>query len=116
MNNFDRYGRTRNAYLNLVGFADDYMPAVEDVLSRIRRAELVLYNAGMDAYQHCTRGGIPGIDDTMLRERERLVFADLRAKGIPVAFVLAGGYIDLNLSREKLVELHRCTITEAARH
>jgi hypothetical protein len=51
----------------------------------------------------------------VLAARERLVFAWCRERRLPVAFVLAGGYIGPGLSVDELVALHRTTIEEAAR-
>jgi hypothetical protein len=50
----------------------------------------------------------------MLAERERLVFAWCREKRLPVAFVLAGGYLGAGLDRAGLVALHRLTLAAAA--
>jgi acetoin utilization deacetylase AcuC-like enzyme len=44
-----------------------------------------------------------------------MVFDWAAAHGIPVAFVLAGGYSGRELSRSELVDLHMLTIVEAAR-
>ena len=43
-----------------------------------------------------------------------MVFGYYHAKGIPVAFALAGGYVGLDLSQKGLVDLHRLTIEAAA--
>lgn len=50
----------------------------------------------------------------VLAEREALVFGWCCEQGIPTAFVLAGGYSGARLPREKLVGLHRLTISAAA--
>jgi len=96
-----------------------YLGAIEKQLEVIDRSGwmpgLCLYNAGMDPVETCGIGGLPGISPGMLREREVTVFEWLAQRGIPVAFVLAGGYSAGRLSREGLVALHRHTIEEAAR-
>jgi hypothetical protein len=66
----------------------------------------------MDPHQS-SPGGIPGITFAMLAERERLVFSWARERRIPVAFVLAGGYLSPDLSQDDLVGLHRLTIAAA---
>ena len=49
----------------------------------------------------------------MLAEREGLVFDWAEEHGLPVAFVLAGGYL-VDTDWEELVGLHRLTIRKAA--
>lgn len=47
--------------------------------------------------------------------RERLVFDWCRRRGIPIAFVLAGGYLGPGLDESGLVALHRLTLSAAVR-
>ena len=64
--------------------------------------DLCLYNAGMDPHASCALGGlagIAGIADAILAERERLVFAWCQERGLPIAFVLAGGYVGRGLDQ-----------------
>jgi hypothetical protein len=58
-------------------------------------------------------GGLCGMTFRVLAERERIVFDWARARGVPVAFALAGGYTSADLSVEDLVRLHRLTIVSA---
>ncbi len=99
--------------LDVVSNAAAYLPTVERRLEASPGADLVIYNAGMDAHEH-GGGGIPGITAEVLAERERLVFAWARAAGMPIAFVLAGGYTSSRLDEAGLVDLHRLTIATAA--
>lgn len=103
----------------MVNDAARYLGAIERQLEVFDRSGwvpgLCLYNAGMDPVETCSIGGLPGITPAMLREREAMVFEWLAQRGIPVAFVLAGGYSMGPLTREGLVALHRHTIQEAAR-
>ena len=78
------------------------------------RFDLCLYNAGMDPHELCPVGGLAGIDDSVIARRERLVFSWCRERKLPVAFVLAGGYIGPDLDQAGLVALHRLTLTEAS--
>ena len=71
------------------------------------------YNAGMDPHEHCPTGGLAGIDAGMLAERERRVFAWCVRRRLPVAFVLAGGYLGSRLGIGALVALHRSTLIAA---
>lgn len=115
---FDRYTPSGRWTLDLVTQATDYLPVIADRLRGVdRRAtdyDLVLYNAGMDPYERCVVGGLDGIDATILRERERMVFQWVRGHEWPVAFVLAGGYARDPEGRRDLVALHRATIEAAA--
>jgi acetoin utilization deacetylase AcuC-like enzyme len=99
-----------------VRHASDYLPTLERRLAALegRRFDLCLYNAGMDPHEDSAVGGLGGITLDVLREREARVFAWASSRGIPIAFVLAGGYVGSRMSRETLVALHRCTIEAAA--
>lgn len=67
--------------------------------------DLILYQAGMDPYDGA------GISAEALAARDAFVFALARARGIPLTWVLAGGYAD----RETLVDLHTGTVRAANR-
>jgi acetoin utilization deacetylase AcuC-like enzyme len=72
--------------------------------------QLCIYYAGMDPHEGCAFGGLPGIDDRMLRQRDKLIFDWLVKQNIPCAFSLGGGYIGPGLDRDGLVSLHRGTV------
>jgi acetoin utilization deacetylase AcuC-like enzyme len=113
---FDRYQPTGGNRLGLIADASQYLSAIEQMLAEVARQgnyQLCLYNAGMDPHEHCPVGGLPGITTALLAERERMVFEWCHARGCPVAFVLAGGYIGSALSRDDLVALHRLTLKSA---
>ncbi len=44
-----------------------------------------------------------------------MVFELCRRRKLPVAFVLAGGYLGHDLDQQRLVELHQLTLSWAAR-
>ncbi|MFO0897894.1 MAG: hypothetical protein U0836_10770 [Pirellulales bacterium] len=115
---FDQYRDTAQARLAMVDSAAQYMDCVRRALDDANALgvayDLCLYNAGMDPYEGCPVGGLPRIDREMLAERERRVFAWCAERRLPVAFVLAGGYLGPRLDRAKLVGLHRLTLTAAA--
>jgi len=119
VNAFDFYRGDDAFRLFVVRRAADYLPTIERELEAIARSgrhhDLCLYNAGMDPFEGCATGGLSGITAEVLAARERLVFAWCRERRLPVAFVLAGGYIGPGLSVDELVALHRTTIEEAAR-
>ena len=110
----DPYNPAEWNTLDMVSDASTYLDVVRSRLADLEKAGqmpgLCLYNAGMDPDARCVIGGLRGMAATMLREREDLVFGWCRERGIPVAFVLAGGYESSELSRDSLVALHRMTI------
>jgi len=113
---FDRYEPTGANTFDLVGNAALYIPTIERRLGELasERFDLCLYNAGMDPHEGCRVGGLAGIDESVLARRENLVFSWCREKKLPVAFVLAGGYIGPGLDQDGLVALHRLTLTAAS--
>jgi acetoin utilization deacetylase AcuC-like enzyme len=115
---FDAYtpDRTGSSTLDLIHQADAYLPTLERRLAEIESVpfDVMLYNAGVDAYQGCDIGGLRGVTSEVLGARERIVFDWATRRAIPLAFVLAGGYSGLRFPREELVRQHRATIAAAA--
>ena len=116
---FDAYEPGAQSSLTLVRDASRYLAAISEQLERFERRALApglcIYNAGMDPCESSSVGALRGITPAILAERERHVFDWCRARSIPVAFVLAGGYIGARLDEAGLVALHRLTIAAAAR-
>jgi acetoin utilization deacetylase AcuC-like enzyme len=116
---FDNYKPAERFTLDLVKNASDYLPTIERRLNEHdaanRKFELCLYNAGMDPFEMCSEGGLSGITREILARREALVFDWCAQRKIPIAFVLAGGYLSLRLDPDGLVALHRLTLDTAAR-
>lgn len=114
---FDRYVPGPQGTLDRVTAAAVYLPAVEAGLAALKAAgpafDLCLYNAGMDPYESCPIGGLPGITRRILAARETRVFTWCRARRIPIAFVLAGGYVGPDFPVADLVALHRLTLEAA---
>jgi acetoin utilization deacetylase AcuC-like enzyme len=84
----------------------NYLAAVASLVPELlgsRKPDLVLYQAGMDPFDGA------GITPEALAIRDAYVFALCRARGIPAAWVLAGGYADM----ETLVRLHTGTVRAA---
>jgi acetoin utilization deacetylase AcuC-like enzyme len=115
---FDLYQPAGHNTLDLLDTPARYLPTLEARLHALDAAghvfDLCLYNAGMDPYEACEIGGLAGITHDLLPQREHTVFDWLRARRLPVAFVLAGGYVGPHLSRDQLVNLHRLTLAAAA--
>ena len=118
VNGFDAYRPGPRHTLDLVRSAADYLPTIQARLAALPAHapafDLCLYNAGMDPHQDCPVGGLRGITTELLAAREQLVFDWCREQGVPVAFVLAGGYTGPRLDQAALVGLHRLTLTAAA--
>jgi acetoin utilization deacetylase AcuC-like enzyme len=78
---------------------------MENTLPRLLergRPDLLLYQAGADPYREDPYSPLD-LDHEALRERDRRVFAFCREHGIPVAWVLAGGYTP---DTRKVVQVH----------
>jgi len=56
------------------------------------KPDLVQYQAGVDCHEDDPVGGIAGIDDGVLLERDRFVIREVVARQIPMVINLAGGY------------------------
>ncbi len=115
---FDGYTPSGHNTLDVVPTAERYVPTIgarlDALPTRAPAFDVCLYNAGMDPYQRCAIGGLKGIDRSMLEERERLVFGWCRRQRLPIAFVLAGGYLGPGLDKAGLTDLHRLTLAAAA--
>jgi acetoin utilization deacetylase AcuC-like enzyme len=119
VNPFDAYADGGAIRLHRVRRAADYLPVIgrglDGIAAGTTRPGLVLYNAGMDPFEGCPVGGLAGITQEVLAARERLVFDWCRRERVPVAFVLAGGYVGPGLDVAELVALHRLTLEAAVR-
>lgn len=119
VDDYDRYDSSERSRLRLVNSSDAYLGEIENSLRQVAQDgphfDLCLYNAGMDPAEGCSDGGLVGITRSLLAAREQLVFDWCRQRDLPVAFLLAGGYIGEKLDQQGLVELHRLTLSTAAR-
>ncbi|MFN8652489.1 MAG: histone deacetylase [Gemmatimonadales bacterium] len=88
-----------------------YLDALERHLGPVldeARADLAFYLAGADPYEG-DRFGRLKLTRAGLRERDRMVFAACRARGLPVVMTLSGGYArDIN----DVAEIHAATLQE----
>jgi acetoin utilization deacetylase AcuC-like enzyme len=114
---FDRYEALGNNQLEMVHDGSRYLSTIERKLSWLEREaprfDICLYNAGMDPFGGCSIGGMQGVTQKVLRDREVAVFSWCRMRGVPIVFVLAGGYLGPELERAELVALHRLTLEAA---
>jgi acetoin utilization deacetylase AcuC-like enzyme len=115
VSSYDDYIATEQTRAELVTNPSEYIPTIRKVLADAERTEfdLCIYNAGMDPCDSWTSGVKHGVSKEMLAERERIVFDWCRKRGLPVAFVLAGGYTGSRLDEAGLVNLHRFTLEAA---
>ena len=102
-------------HLKIVKSANEYLDAVKQALNHIDGVDALIYNAGMDPFEDCMTGGMPGITREVLAERERLVAQWCEDTQTPAMFVLAGGYGGKNLDLDGVARLHLPTIREFAR-
>ena len=115
---FDLYEPGERTTLDIVVDGADYLPTITKRLRDLQahRFGLCLYNAGMDPHEDCPEGALAGITEQHLQAREELVFDWCREQELPVAFVMAGGYLrPPRMDEARLVQLHRLTLTAAAR-
>jgi len=117
VSDFDHYAPGSGWTSDLVADAADYLPTVRRRLDAVGSdgIDLVFYNAGMDPHEGCAIGGLGGIDAAVIAEREDLVFRWAAERGMPVAYVLAGGYSGSRLSRDALAALHALTVAAAGK-
>lgn len=85
---------TASVEYHVVRDAGEYVAAlgqIEAFLDRVR-PELVMFQAGMDPYEHDPFGGVPGVDEAFLRRRDARVIAEVSSRRIPLVVTIAGGY------------------------
>jgi len=120
VDDFDHYASSDRVQLHMVRDSAAYLKQVDACLQAVEaggvKFDLCLYNAGMDPHEGSADGALAGMTVQILQAREEKVFDWCRRRGLPVAFVLAGGYIGPHLDAVALVGLHRLTLTAAARH
>ena len=113
-----------DAYEPLGANTADFVRRPQDYLKTLKKRlaglegqdfDLLIYNAGMDPYENVPIGGLKGITTDVLAAREKIVFDWAASRGIPTAFVLAGGYLGPKLAEDGLVALHRLTLDAAAK-
>lgn len=114
VSSFDQYRSRPDARLAMSD-GNDYLGDLQRMLATVDTpgsVDVVIYNAGMDPHQHA--GGIAPIDTDTLRAREEMVFGWAASFGLPVAWVLAGGYTG-QITMDELVDLHLLTVRAAVR-
>lgn len=89
----------------------EYLSQLEHGLAKMMASDpqCVFYLAGADPYEDDQLGGL-GLTQAGLRTRDRMVMEHVRAAGLPLVIVLAGGYAR---RVEDTVAIHLATIEEA---
>ena len=111
---YDTYSGIDGASL-VMSAAGTYLDDVERAIASVKAPssiDVVLYNAGMDPHERA--GGVRGVTTDVLARREEIVFTWAALHGVPVAWVLAGGY-STNMHADELAGLHRLTVQAASR-
>jgi acetoin utilization deacetylase AcuC-like enzyme len=108
--NYPMFKPASDLDIGLEDGADDgrYLTALAGALPRVAASdpELIVYVAGADPFEGDRLGGL-AVSKAGLVERDRLVIAASREKGIPLVTVLAGGYaVDVR----DTVDIHVSTI------
>lgn len=87
-------------YLSILG------AELPPLLDRVRPT-LVFYNAGVDPHEEDRLGRL-ALSDAGLAARDRFVIGEIRARGIPLAGVIGGGYMtDIDRLARRHATLHR---------
>ena len=73
-------------------YLDALTPALDAMIDRVRPG-LILYQAGVDVHVHDRLGRL-ALTDEGIAARDRLVAERAKARGIPLASVMGGGYGD----------------------
>ena len=120
VNPFDSYAPHWLSTFDYIERARDYLPTLEKRLNNLTAGnthfDICIYYAGMDPYEQCYIGGLPGITLDLLRKREEMVFDWCKVQEIPVAFGIGGGYINPQFPDKELVALHRLTLSADPRN
>jgi acetoin utilization deacetylase AcuC-like enzyme len=101
--------------IGLADGADDatYLERLERAMPQVmaENPQCVFYLAGADPYENDQLGGLR-LTQAGLRTRDRTVIQRVRAAGLPLVIVLAGGYA---AQVEDTVAIHVATVEEAVR-
>jgi acetoin utilization deacetylase AcuC-like enzyme len=94
--NYPFHKETSDLDVALIDDADDgvYLAALREALPVVldrARADLAIYLAGADPFREDTFGRMQ-LSKAGLLERDRFVLESCRARGLPVAITMAGGY------------------------
>ncbi len=86
----------------------NYISVITRNLDNLKDANLLVYNAGVDVHEYA--GGLKGITDSTIFQRENTVSNWCKRHRIPAVFALAGGYTSGGLTMNELSNLHLETV------
>lgn len=89
----------------------DYLAFLDQAIKGLK-PDLCIFNAGMDVHEDDC--GPPGFSARVIAAREAIVFDWATSSGVPIAFVLAGGYVSPRRPPGTLVAHHRITLRAAS--
>ncbi len=90
--------------------ASAYLQRLREAAAGFDAFDVILYQAGADVHLDDPLGGV--LTTEQMIERDQIVFEAARAREIPIAWNLAGGY---QSPLSKVVELHVNTMRECVR-
>ena len=84
-----------------------FLTSIPSILQRFAACDVLLYQAGADPHIDDPLGG--WLTTEQLRQRDRIVFRECLALGLPVAWNLAGGY---QTPLRRVLDIHDNTMSE----
>jgi len=98
--------------------ADEFIERLPGLIRQLQDCDLILYQAGADPHVDDPLGGF--LTTSQMRQRDRIVFQEVKALGIPLVWNLAGGYQMETLpsgktSIQAVLNLHDNTMRECVR-
>lgn len=82
-----------------------FLEAIDGYIRKLSTCDVILYQAGADPHIDDPMGG--WMTNAQLAERDRRVFAACHARGVPIAWNLAGGY---QTPLRKVLDIHDATM------
>ena len=114
VDSFDSWKSSESRHhLMLVNDPSVYLDEVKKALTHLEGIQFLVYNAGMDPHEKA--GGVTGITDRVIRQREAMVFEWAKSHALSIVWVLAGGYSGGSFTKRDVARLHRITVEESAR-
>ena len=94
-------------YYRTADKAKSFLRQIPDLVGRMAKCEVILYQAGADPHVDDPLGG--WLTTEQLRQRDQAVFAASLGLGVPIAWNLAGGY---QTPLRKVLDIHDNTMRE----
>lgn len=92
---------TAGKHFHMPKHAERFLAQIRNDVMAMSACDIVLYQAGADPHVDDPLGGF--LTSEQMAERDFQVFKGLKDRGVPVAWVLAGGYQD---PLSKVIDLH----------